>query len=592
MEFGVEGLKKKYLNALNNTRDIKSMEFYKGVIILLDALLDFNDKHIKYYENYKNKELVKRIKKVPRYKAESFKEAVQSFYMQHLVVMRENPFGGNSVGRLDYYLWPYLKKDLEEEKCSLDEAKEIIDELFLRFEERLNGLDMWTEAIVVGGSDENLKSCVNPLTYIMIQSIMDLNILHPAVYIRIPIEYDQKLIDLSSEYILKSNNRAQILNDKSIIEMLINNNIPISDAVNYVCGGCMEIGIQGKQSDFMYAGWQNTLKMLELMITGGICLKTKKRIDCFNGTKGLINYDTFDDFYYDFIKEATRLTNISLSIIEIYSEYSAINRPSFLISSMIDDCLNRGRNMHDGGAKYHDYGGTHLGLPNLVDSLYAIKYLIFDNKILTKERLINALENNFLTDIELLNLLKNVPKYGCDNEEVDIFANKVMSDFSDMYLEYKTRFDGKGKPTILTFIHAPFASSILGATLDGNTSGNRIAQGITPFSSSMRNGITSAINSCCKMPYKKFYGGASSMWNIDSTSISKEILNAILMTFIQKKGMIFQGNTNAVEQLIEAKSNPHKFPNLFVRVGGYSARFIYLWPELQDEVINRMRHKK
>ena len=113
LSLGVGGLKDKISKYLIKTSDIKAKEFYEGVLILLDALLEFNDKHIKVYEELGNFELANLMRNVPMKPAKSFREAVQSFYMQHIVVMRENPFGGNSPGRLDYFLWPYLKKDLE-----------------------------------------------------------------------------------------------------------------------------------------------------------------------------------------------------------------------------------------------------------------------------------------------------------------------------------------------------------------------------------------------------------------------------------------------------------------------------------------------
>lgn len=591
LEYGIQGLKEKYQKALNETDDNKSKEFYQGVLIMFDALLEFNDKHIEYYEKLENYELAERMKKVPRYPCSSFKEAVQSFYMQHIVVMRENPYGGNGPGRLDYFLWPYLRKDLEKGIITIEEAKEIIDELFLRFEERLYDMDMWTESIVVGGTNEDGSSSVNPLTYIMIESIIDLKIIHPSVYIRMPINQPEELVNICAKYVLIGNNRAQILNDESIISALQNNGVSYKDAVQYTCGGCMEIGIQGKQSDLMYAGWQNTLKILELMITGGVCLKTKNQQSFFKNKNSLSKYNSFDAFYEDFIKEANRLTKIFLRQFDIYSRVLEERRPSYLLSSMIDDCFKKGRNMHGGGAKYHDYGGTHLGLPNLIDSLYAIKVGIFENKICTKESLIDALINNYSRYEKLQYELKKLPKYGIDDAEVDKFANKVMSDFLDMYLNYKTRFNGRGKPTILTFIHSPAAASILGATADGLNAGHSIAQGITPYSNSMKNGITAAINSCCKMPYMKFYGGASSMWDFASSWINENIVKAILLSFISQKGQIFQGNTTPVNELINAKIHPEKYENLMVRVGGYSAKFVNLWPELQDEVINRLRHR-
>jgi len=591
LSMGVTGFRKKVESYLAKAKDEEAKGFYKGVLILLDAMLAFNDKHIAEYERLGNFELAERMRRVPRYPAESFRDAVQAFFMQHLVVMRENPHGGNSPGRLDYYLWPYLKKDLENGTCSLEEAKEIIDELFLRIDERIHNRDSWGETIVVGGTAPDGSSAINPLTYIMVRSLMDLNITHPLVYIRLPKDPPKEILDLCADYLMAGNNRAQILSDPPIMEALMKAGVPYEDAVDYYCGGCMEIGVQGANSDLLYIGWINTAKMLELMITGGVCLKTGEKLPCFQSEKGLAGYSDFESFYADFIKEAKRLIHLGLKLQDYYSAYAEKNRPAFLLSSMMNDCLARGRNMHGGGARYHDYGGTPLALPNTIDSLLAIKLAVFEQKICSAEELIAALKADY-KGYEVLQLrLKQLPKYGMDNDEADRFAARVMQDFSDMYHSFTTRHGGEGKPIILTFTYAPEAAAMLGARADGNNQGVLVAHGITPQATSMTKGITAAINSVGKMPHEAFSGGASTMWDFDSSWVNEDIIRAVLCTFIEKGGQIFQGNTTSVEDLVKAKADPDNYRHLIVRVGGYSARFVNLKRELQDEIIGRMRHR-
>jgi formate C-acetyltransferase len=589
LRYGVEGYRKKFEEGLASAKDDEAASFYRGVIIMLDALLEFNDKHIAEYEKIGNTELAEIMKKVPRKPAESFREAVQSYFMQHIVVMRENPFGGNGPGRLDYYLWPYLKRDLELGKETLESAKELIDELFLRIDERIHNKDTWVEAIVVGGTYPNGESSVNPLTYIMIDSVYDLNITHPSVYIRLPENPPEELLTMSAKFMMSGNNRAQILYDKTVIDALLKSGVEYRDAVEYDCGGCMEIGLQGMTSDFLWVGWQNTPKMLELMITDGVCLLTGKQYSLFR-FGGLVKYNNFEDFYFDFIKEAGRITNIYLKEQDIYSELSQKNRPAYLLSSMLDNCLERGRNMHGGGAKYHDYGVSQLGMPNVADGLFAIKKAVFEDKICTAEELVAALKADFQGYESLRAKLRALPKYGMDNDEVDELAVRVMGDFSDMLLNYRTRFGGRGKPVILTFTFSPAAAKILGATADGRNAHQYVAHGVTPHSLSMKCGLTAAVSSCGKLRFDKFSGGASTMWDFDPTFVSEDLIKAVLMTFFEKGGQIFQGNTTPIEDLLEAQKDPEKYEYLVVRVGGYSARFVHLSPELQDEIINRMRH--
>lgn len=591
LSLGVTGLKQKFLEALENPKDQQAKEFYEGVVILLDSLLEFNDKHIAEYEKLGNMELADRMKKVPRYACESFKEAVQAYFMQHIVVMRENPFGGNSPGRLDYYLWPYLEKDLANNTITLEEAKEIICELFLRMDERLYNMDVWGEMIVVGGTDEEGNSAVNPLSYIMVEAIMDLNIIHPSVYIRMPANPPKEFMELAAKYIKDGSNRAQIFSDEAIINALTLSGIDYKEATNYASGGCMEIGIQGKHCDFLYCGWQNTAKMLELLVTGGISLKDNKKLKTFKYTKSIVGYDDFEEFYNDYLKVLKEYVHLSFYEMDLFNELAERNRPSYLMSSMIDDCLERGRNLNAGGAKYHDYGTTPMALPDTIDSLYAIKYAIFDHKLCSKEELLTALKINFDGYEKLNYTLTNIPKYGMDEDEINQFASRLISDMCDIHHSYKTRHGGHGKPVILTFIHAAAAKGILGARPSGKKAFTSIAHGVTPNSASMTEGITAAINSCCSIPFNKISGGASTMWDLDPDWANEVIIESLIKTFINKKGQIFQGNATSVAELIAATKNPEEYQHLIVRVGGYSARFINLNPSVQEDVINRFRHK-
>jgi formate C-acetyltransferase len=353
----------------------------------------------------------------------------------------------------------------------------------------------------------------------------------------------------------------------------------------------MEVGIQGMTSDYLYTGFQNTAKMLELMITGGICLKTGEKNTAFKAEKGLEAYDDFESFYSDFIAEAKRLTHIFLREQDIASEYAQKARPSYLISSMLDDCLQRGRNMHAGGVRYHDYGGTPIALPDTADGLFAIKQAVFDRKICTANELVEAMKVDYVGYEALQEKLKRLPKYGTDNAEADAMAARVAGDFADMYLSYRTRWGGKGKQVILTFVFSPIAAAQLGATADGRTSAKcSIAHGLTPQPGSMTEGITAAINSSCKLPYEKMAGGASTMWDFDDAWASEELITVLLKVFVASGGQIFQGNTTSVEDMRKAQENPEEYGHLIVRVGGYSARFVTLSKELQNDIISRSRH--
>ena len=589
LKYGTEGLRRRCEEGLSRRRDSKSQEYYRGVLILLSALENWNDKHVQKLLELGMEQQAQICKKVPRYPAETFSEAVQAFYMQYIVVMRENPGGGNSPGRLDYYLWPYLERDLAAGRCTMEQARELIDELFIRINERIWDYDGWVETIVVGGSHANGTSAVNPLSYMMIESSKELAMIHPAVYARIPENAPEEWINFCADYLITGNNRAQLLYDKTIIDALCKNGVPYEDAVEYYCGGCMEIGIQGKTNDYLFNAWHNITKMVEFSVTGGLSLSDGKELPSFR-SRGLCNYATFEDFYADHIREVRRILNMFFRAQDIYSEIAETSYPRYLLTSMLDDCIRLGRGIHSGGVRYPDYGSLPIGLADAADYLFAIKKAVFEDHICTPSELLAALKANFEGHEPLRLVLAAIPKFGQENVDADAFANRYFSDISNIYTSYVNRFGARGKMVIFTFVWSAEAGKDIGATAAGSFAGRPVAHGVTPHSASMTKGITSAIKSCTALDFTKFNGGASTMWDLDSAWITPDIARGLFMAFFERGGQIFQGNTTALSDLIKAQENPEAYLNLMVRVGGYSARFVKLPKHVQNEIIQRIRH--
>lgn len=589
LKHGVSGIRQMYTTALANAKDKAAKEFYSGVLIVLDAITQWNQKHVEKLKQMGMFEMAEICERVPEYPATTFHEAIQAYFMQHTMVLRENPYGGNSPGRLDYYLWPYLEHDLKKGICSLETARELIDELFLRFDESVHNMDGWGITISIGGCHQNGSSAVNPLTYIMVESIMDMNITHPLVYLRVPKDAPEEYLQLCAKYLKYGQNRAQILNDEAMIKAMMGSGVRYSDATNYVCGGCMEISPQGMNSDYLFNGWHNIPKFLEFAVTGGKCLLSGEYLKSLN-FKGLSAFSNFEDFYQDFEKEVTRIIHLYFQVQDIFSQEAAQSRPAYLLCSMLDDCLTTGRNMHDGGVRYHNYGSAPIGLPNAADAMFAIKKAIFDDKICTTDELIHALETDFEGNERLRLQLQNIPKYGQHNKEADEMAARVMTSVCNAYSSYTNRFGGTALPMVLTFLYGPEAAAMLGATADGSHAGKMVAHGLTPQSSSMTKGITAAMGSNLSMPTELFTGGASTMWDFDPTWGSEELLKNILITFLDGGGQIFQGNTTDVQELLEAQKNPKEYGHLIVRVGGFSARFTTLDRNVQNDIISRYRH--
>jgi len=600
LESGVEGLLKRIAQS-PAAKNPEKRHLLDGMKICLEALLEWNDRHVAALEEKLargtdanlSEELRRKLeicRNVPRRGSKTFREAVQAFHFSYLATMYENPYGGNGPGRLDYFLWPFLEKDLKAGIEKLQSARELIDELFVRFHER-HGFTGETavETIVVGGSHPDGTSSINPLSYMMVESISDLKIGHPSVYMRMPENPPEEYLDLAAHDLAVGNNRGQIISDKAIVEASLDWGIPEEDARMYVCGGCMEIFPHGMNGDLLMTGWFNTPMLLELVLNGGRSLiDARQMLPHYH--KELPDFPTFEAFYEAFEAELRTALYLTFRKIDIAAEEAARLRPAFLLSSQIDDCIGRGLPINGGGAKYEDFGTTPLGIPNLADRLTALAIAVYEEKFLSATELLEALHCDFEGLEPLRRRLASLPKFGQGNAVADAMAKRVCTTICNIYASYTNRLGGRVKPMVMTFTMAAPTGASLGAAPDGSKAGIPIAQGLTPQSCAMKDGITPAILSANTLPLRLFSGGASTMWDLDPALATPETLKSLVKTFIATGGQIYQGNTTSVEELENALAEPEKYPNLMVRVGGFSSRFVALKPDVQREVVQRHRH--
>ena len=596
---GVEGILAR-IDAAWPQADGPGREFLDGMRICLRAMLAWNDRHVAALEEAlrqatdaaERESLRAKLdtcRRVPARGARSFREAVQSFHFSYLATIFENPHGGNGPGRLDYFLWPYLKRDLAEGVETLDSARERIDELFVRFHERMRfTADGHVETIVVAGSHPDGRSAFSPLSRLMVESIAALGISHPSVYIRLPEESDEDALRLAAEDLVGGGNRAQVVSDRAVVGAMVRAGFPAADARMYMCGGCMEISPMGMNSDLLFTSFFNVPKILELVLTGGFCLNTGRRM--LDLSCGLADYASFGDLYAAFERELQRVLLLTFRRVDIASEEWARNRPRFLVSSQVDDCIARGRGIHEGGARYEDYGSTPLGIPNSGDALFAIRRALFEERFVGAEELLAALRADFAGCEPLRRRLLALPKFGQGHAGADAMVARVTNSVCDAYDGFVNRHGGRMKPMIMTFRMAATTGRALGASADGRRARAPIAHGLTPQGQAMTRGLSTAILSANSLDLERFSGGAATMWDLDPSLAQVERVRQILASFAATGGQMFQGNMTDVGELRRAQEAPEQYPNLLVRVGGFSARFVALSRGEQDDVISRCRH--
>jgi trans-4-hydroxy-L-proline dehydratase len=600
LDQGVQSMLVRIEELRGGTTDEDKITFYRSVAITLRGLLAWVNRHHDLLKDMMNREadpqryqelseMAEICERTPGLPARNFREAVQSFLFQYLAVLFENPHGGNGPGRLDWYLWPFLETDLREGRSTLEEARDLIIELFIKMDERIRDADGWVEAIVVGGRHPDGASSVNPLSYIIVEAIMALKQTHPSVYIRLHDDAPPDFVDLATRYLIESDNRGQIYGDDTIVSTLIADGTAAADARHWGAGGCMEVGVQGMSGDLLFAFAHNLARTFELVLNGGKLLMTGEAI--LPGMKALGDYQTFEELYEAFEDEVERELSILMRRLDIYLAHYARYRPSFLLSSMVADCLARGHTINDGGARYPHYGGSGLGIPNIGDSLYAVKRVVFDEQRYTGEELLNALRADFKGYEAMRVYLLNLPKYGSgENEEATRMVDRVLHTFSHPLKRHRNPHGGHCRPIILGFVWVVQHGLQVGATPDGRLAGQPLAHGLTPQSGAAINGVTAAITDATSLSLDCASGGGSMMWDIEHFWAEPEFVKPVLLTYMNEGGHIFQGNLTRIEDLIAAQNNPEQYRDLMVRVGGYSARFVTLSPEAQEEIISRYRY--
>jgi formate C-acetyltransferase len=350
----------------------------------------------------------------------------------------------------------------------------------------------------------------------------------------------------------------------------------------------MEISVQGMNCDLNFSSTHNVAKTLELVLNGGVdLLDGRKRIP---HDRDLTDYRDFEDLYAAFEAELAREYEQIVRALDLASECYARYRPCYLLSSLLGDCLERGLEQQEGGARYHEYGFAPLGITSAADSLHAIQRAVFDEQFVSAAAMLAALRANFVGHERLQARLRRLPRFGVEDPAADARCDRVLKSVCTLATRPRTRFGGQLKPMIFNFVWTPGASRELGARGDGSPAGDLLGHGMTPRSGAMTQGITAAMNSSTSLSYDYVSGGATTMWDVDDQWIHFDLMKALLRAFLARGGMIFQGNTTSVKELEAALEHPEKYPNLIVRVGGFSARFVTLARDLQEEIVARRRH--
>jgi formate C-acetyltransferase len=605
---------------LRSVNDQKKKVFLDAVIIACNAVIGFANRYALKAKILASKEtnlslreellaVAKNCSWVPGHPPRTFWEALQSCWLTHLAIQIESNGHSISFGRFDQYLYPFYKKDIDSGVLTREKALELLECFWVKccelnkvrewaFTQFMSGYCMF-QTLTLGGLTADGQDAVNDFSYLCLEATARMKTLQPTTVVRINTKTpDAFMVSACKTLLQHGGGLPAFFNDEVAIPALTSIGVALEDARNWSIMGCCEEQVGGK---FLPATGGtchiNLLKILEIVLNGGMNPWTKERLLPQQGN--LLTFNTYDEIWEAFKAQV----KFYCSMVPIFDAVTAQTyqelTPTPFLSSLIDGRILFSEDVSAGGGpNYNNQLCLFYGLVNAANSLAALRKLVFDRKILSPADLKNALEGNFEgIEGETIRqmLLNQAPKFGNDDDAVDTIAREIGNLIVTEIQHYKPMRGGVYGPTTLSISGNVPQGIVVGATPDGRKAGQPLADNNSPTAGTDVKGPTAAILSVAKLDHERFCNGTvfnlkfhPSVFRGGDDRIRKFI--SLIRTFFDLKGYQVQFNIVSAETLRDAQKNPEKYPNLMVKVAGYSALFSTLDKRLQDQIIERTTH--
>ena len=562
-------------------------EFYSAARVCLLAIVRHSENYAALAESLAAKEsdgirkqelleIARLCKKVPAEPAESFYEALQSVHFVSYCLSL-NPFRfcyeQFQLGHPDRYLYPYFKNDMEKGILTKEKAQLLLDCLGIQINMRVpSGLSC---GYMVGGRDENGEIVANELTEMLMQVVDDIRLVYPAVGLCYTEDMPQRYLAKACEILSHGRSHPAIFNDDMITKGLIGYGVPENEAHSYIHSTCVEITPIASSNVWVASPYTNMAQLL---------LDTMTR-----------EYDSFETHISALLERLDNSIKNNFLEQNKLRKHRAEHSMNPLLSCFVNDCLARGTDIERGGARYNWIMPSFVGMANLVDSIYALKKIVYEDKEYTIAELKEILNRNFEGHEDLrLRLLNRLPKYGNDVDEIDqyfgMFTNHIISECKKYTGEFTS---GNLVPSVFCWVmHERFGRKT-GATPDGRLAGFPLGDGSGPCQGREANGPTASILSSTKWEHHELIGGVAVNMKFSKSLLgqnSLHVMQSLIKTYMLRGGFEIQINVTDRDLLEKARQNPEEYRDLIVRIGGYSDYFTRLSNEMQQEVILRTEH--
>jgi formate C-acetyltransferase len=511
-------------------------------------------------------------------------------------------------------LFPYYENDLERGIIDKMKALHLIENFWLKVNQ-LNKVKSWEDtetftgyqmftSLTIGGTDEYGNDIVNDLSYMALKAQRDLRMAMPSLCMRYFPGISDTFFNECIETVKLGGGMPAIYNDIVAIPALLNRGVNIEDANNWAIEGCVEMTVPGKWGGRYGASFFNLAKVLEITLHGGKDPRTG--ICLLKDDKDLSRYKSYEELVDAFKRQIKHYIDLRVIADNLNDSSWERNTPVPYLSLLVKDCVARGKQVHSGGAIYDYTGGQLTGIAMVADCLAALKKIVYEDKIIEGQLLLKVLDDDFTgseigTDGEKIrSMLMNCPKYGNDDDYVDDIAKQLFIFYNSVVQNKKnTRYGrgpigGKFHPSTATVVANVPMGKIVGATPNGRKAFQPLSEGLSPFRGCDKNGPTSLLKTISKMPNVLFSGGQLLNMKLNPLyykgDVGTKAISDLLKTYFMLGGYHIQINFVDSKTLKDAKKNPENHEDLVVRVAGYSALFVHLDPDVQDDIIERTEH--
>jgi formate C-acetyltransferase len=549
------------------------------------------------------KEMARICGRVPAHSPETFWEALQYYWFVHLGVITElNTWDSFNPGRLDQHLLPFYQREIEAGSLTTERARELLQSFWVKFNNQpappkvgvtAQESNTYTDfcLINIGGVTTSGEDASNELSYLILDVIEEMRLLQPSSMLQVSEKTPDQLLLRALKIIKTGYGQPSLFNTDAIIPEMVRMGKSIEDARDGGCSGCVETGAFGKES-YILTGYFNLPKVLEITLNNGVDPRTGETIGIDNGDRR--TFETFDDLYLAFERQLQYFVDVKIKgnvVIErLWAEYL----PAPFLSILIDDCIARGKDYNDGGARYNSSYIQGVGMGSVTDSLTAIKYHVFDGQNLSLTKMLDAMKANFDGHEDLKQvLIDETPRYGNDEDYADDVLRRVFESYFAVIDGRPNTKGGHFRVDLLPTTCHVYFGSVTGAMPDGRKAGEPLSEGISPVQGADRKGPTAVLKSAAKIDHLRT-GGTLLNQKFTPQILSNEEdlvkLGHLIRAYFKMDGHHIQFNVVNAETLRKAQKEPEKYRDLIVRVAGYSDYFVDLGTELQNEIIRRTEH--